>query len=101
MSSYSGYRLMLYTCQVKCFDGVVRAFEQTGYFSDLKVLRQQLASWDRARGPAGEPYQYFETPEQAQHNEGACCVPDHLLPLLHTLWHGPQLHDYEFKEPRP
>jgi len=89
---------MLYTCRVKCFDGVVRTREAVGYFTNTDVLRHQLAMWNGVPGPAGEPYQYFETPAQVAHNDGTCCIPYRLLPLRKTLYHGNQMHDYEMKD---
>lgn len=92
------YRLMLFTCRVKCFDGVIRTFENTGYFMNTQVLRHRLAAWNGCMGPAGEPYQYFETQAQAIHNDGTCCIPEGLLPKWKCLWNGPSGHHYEWKD---
>lgn len=98
--SVSSYRTMLFTSRVKCWDGVVRTFEHAGYFTSTTVLRHRLATWNGQMGPAGEPYQYFETTQQAVHNDGTCCIPDRLLPAWKCLWHGPCQHHYEFREPK-
>lgn len=92
------YRMMLYTCKVKCYDGVTRTFERTGYFANTNVLRHRLAAWNGQRGPAGKPYQYFETSAQACHNDGTCCIPYGVLPPWKPLWHGLSAHQYDWKE---
>jgi len=88
----SDYRLMRYTQKVKCWDGIVRSFDCQGYFLNTDVLRHHLACWNGCMGPAGEPYQYFETPEQVSHNDGTCCGP--VRPGA-ICYHGNQQHDYE------
>jgi hypothetical protein len=92
------YRLMLYTCRVKCHDGVTRVFEQTGYFTNTDVLQHRLVDWNGQTGPAGEPYQYFETRAQAAHNDAACPIPFDLLPIWQCLWYGNCQHQCELKE---
>ena len=92
MKTLTFYRLMRYTCKVKCYDGVVRSFEHMGYFIDTDVLRHHLAGWNGCPGPAGEPYQYFETLEQVHHNDGVCCGP---VPSEALCYYGSQQHDYE------
>jgi hypothetical protein len=92
---------MLYTMRVKCFDGVVRTFEQTGYFAEPSILRHHLACWNGARGPAGEPYEYFETAQQALHNDGACCLSKadlNNLPYGTLLYFGNCQHHYSIAE---
>lgn len=91
-------RLMLYTCKVRCYDGVVRTWERSGYFSDTTVLRHRLAAWNGQMGPAGEPYQYYETSAQAHHNDGTCCVPKSLIPTFRCLWYGREGHHYAWNE---
>ena len=98
MSYLTNYRIMLYTRRVKCFDGVTRTTRCTADFTDTTVLRHRLAAWNGQPGPAGEPYQYFETPDQAFHNDGACCIPTSSLPGWNCLWNGRQAHNYEWRE---
>ena len=87
-------RLLVYTMKVKCFDGVVRSFERQAYFTGADVLRRQLSWWNGQPGPAGEPYQYFETIQQAFQNDTACRVSFRSLPDGTLVWEGPYQHNY-------
>ena len=91
------YRLMKYTSRAACFDGVVREFESTGYFSTVDVLRHHLARWNGAPAPGGGAYEYFETPEQALANNQSRDLPrDFKYPAFRCLWNGKQQHNYHF-----
>jgi hypothetical protein len=85
---------MLYTQQVKCWDGITRTTECVGYFADTDVLRHCLARWNGCMGPAGEPYQYFETLAQVRHNDGACCIKEELVPWTTGYWWGREQHHH-------
>jgi len=84
-----------YTTRSKCWDGVVREFEKTGYFSDLDVFRHWLSAWSY------NGYEYFETDAQRRANELVeYAIP---CPLPGRWWgtilrYGIQQHDYIFLE---
>ena len=92
------YRLMLFTCKVRCFDHVVCTFVHQGYFLNTDILRHYLSRWNGCMGPDGEPYQYFETPEQVAHNDGTCCIPFDAVRSGTLCYYGRQQHDYEVVE---
>ena len=57
-----------YTQRVKCFDGVVRTTETSAFFVSRKHFLHYLEKWNGSNGPCGEPYEYFESPEQNKRN---------------------------------
>lgn len=88
-------RKMVYSCRVKCHDGVIRTFQKKGYFLSTRILRHCLSTWDGCSAPNGGFYEYFETDEQRQHNETSPILPkNHRYPLYSVLQFGKGLQDY-------
>ena len=87
-------RLMVYTCEVQCWDRVTRVFEHVGYFDNTDTLRHCVARWNGQPGPAGTPYRYFETQAQVRHNDGSCCISEKLVPWTTGYWFGREMHHH-------